>query len=194
MKYNAIVIGVSAGGMEALSTIIPQLSPDLPVPVLIVQHMSPDSDSYLIERLNELSDIKVKEAEDKEKVREGVVYFAPPNYHLLVDDEGILSLSGDERVNYARPAIDVLFESAADVYCPGLIGVILTGANQDGSAGLKKIKEEGGIAIVQDPETAFVDRMPRAALEVVEADHILPLETIGAMLNTLAIIDSIVLD
>lgn len=180
--------------MEALSTIIPQLSPDLPVPVLIVQHMSPDSDSYLIERLNELSDIKVKEAEDKEKVREGVVYFAPPNYHLLVDDEGILSLSGDERVNYARPAIDVLFESAADVYCPGLIGVILTGANQDGSAGLKKIKEEGGIAIVQDPETAFVDRMPRAALEVVEADHILPLETIGAMLNTLAIIDSIVLD
>lgn len=186
MEYKAIVIGVSAGGLDALSIILPALSPNFSLPVLVVQHISPQSDSYLVQHLNEHCALTVKEAEDKEAVCPGVVYLAPPNYHLLVEPEGILSLSMQERVNFARPSIDVLFESAADAWCPSLIGVILTGANEDGSKGLAKIKACGGLAIVQDPTTAFVDRMPKAAIDATAVDYILPLVEISFLLNRLA--------
>ena len=114
------------------------------------------------------------------------IYIAPPNYHLLVEADRTFSLSIDEPVNYARPSIDVLFETAADVYKTNLIGVILTGANTDGSHGLKRIKETGGLSVVQDPSTAEADTMPRAAIAAVDVDYVLPLEEIGKVLTMLA--------
>ncbi len=155
MRYKAIVIGVSAGGFEALTTVISKLKPDFPVPVVIVQHQSPDSDGFLPEHLSASGSVHVKEAEDKEPLVPDTVYIAPPDYHLLIEEDCSLSLSAEEKINYARPAIDVLFDTAADVFGPHLIGIVLTGANSDGALGLKKIKEAGGFAIVQDPKTAY---------------------------------------
>lgn len=185
LRYNAVVIGVSAGGLQALSEIIPALRPDFPVPVLIVQHLSPDSQSYLPTHLDERSALTVKEAEDKEILAPGVVYVAPPDYHLMVEPDGSLALSVDERVNYSRPSIDVLFETAADAFCPGLVGIILTGANHDGAKGLARIKCLGGLAMVQSPKSAWADAMPKAAIAATQVDHILPLAEIGPFLNRL---------
>lgn len=184
--YEAIAIGVSAGGLSALEKILPKLDKYIPMPVFIVQHISPDSDNYLPKHFDARSFVTVKEGEDKEKATPGTVYFAPPNYHLMVEYERTISLSTEGRVNYSRPSIDVLFDTAADAYGNKLIGVILTGANSDGALGLKKIKKFGGLTIVQSPETAEADAMPKAAIEAVEVDHILPLDEIGDFLNTLA--------
>lgn len=185
-KYKCIVIGVSAGGMHALCTIIPALPAEFPLPVIVIQHLSPHSDNYTTRHLDKISNIRVKEVDEKEKILPGIVYTAPPNYHVLVEEDETFSLSVEERINWARPSIDVLFESAADVYGPALIGVILTGSNNDGSKGLKKIKEEGGLALVQDPHTAEVDGMPLAAIETTKVDHILKLEEIAPFLVKLA--------
>jgi two-component system chemotaxis response regulator CheB len=182
MRYSAVVIGVSAGGMEALHAVLSVLPPDFPVPVIVVQHMAPHSDDFLAQYLNDRCQPHVKEADEKETMRPGVVYLAPANYHLLVEDDKTLSLAVTKRINYARPAIDVLFESAADAFGPELIGIVLTGANDDGSRGLKKIKDQGGLVIVQDPEEAVADIMPRAAIAATAVDHILPLEAIGHFL------------
>jgi len=182
LKYRCIAIGVSAGGMDALSIIIPTLPPAFPIPVVVIQHVSPHSDNFITRYLDNISAIKVKEVDEKEKLKRGVVYTAPPNYHLLVEEDETFSLSLEERVNFARPSIDVFFQSAADVYGPHLVGVILTGANNDGSLGLKMIKAKGGLAIVQDPQTAEVDGMPRAAVEATKVDHILTIEQIGPFL------------
>lgn len=184
-RFRAIVIGASAGGLEALKTLLPALRENLPVPVLIVQHIAPNSDSYLPTYLDERAPLHVKEAEDKEILLPGVVYVAPPNYHLLVEADNTMSLCAGHRVNYSRPSIDVLFESAADAFGPRLIGVILTGANQDGAQGLARIKKLGGVAIVQSPRTAVARAMPVAALEATQVDHVLPLEDIAPLLNTL---------
>ncbi|MEZ4525070.1 MAG: chemotaxis protein CheB [Desulfobacterales bacterium] len=183
--YDAVVIGVSAGGMEALPVILEPLPEDFPVPILIVQHISPDSDGYLSRYLDSICPVKVREAGEKDEVRPGTVYLAPANYHLLVEDDRTLSLSVEERVNFARPSVDVLFETASDVFGPRLVGIILTGANRDGSMGLKKIRQNGGLTIVQSPETAFADDMPRAAIAAGPVDHILPLHQIGPFLCTL---------
>lgn len=177
-----MVIGVSAGGMHALSIIVPFLPANFPIPVVVIQHISPLSDNYTTHYLNTISKIRVKEVDEKEKLLPGVVYTAPPNYHVLIEDNETFSLSVEERVNFARPSIDILFESAADVFGSALIGIILTGANNDGSRGLRKIKEEGGLVLVQDPESAEVDGMPRAALEATKTDHVLKLEEIGPFL------------
>jgi len=182
-KYLAVVIGSSAGGLNALKTIFRKLDDDFHLPVIIVQHISPDSENYLIHILNELKKLKVKEADEKEIPMNGIAYIAPPNYHLLLEPDRLFTLTVDERVNYARPSIDVLFETAAEAYKENLIGIILTGANNDGSKGLKKIKEFGGLTIVQDPDTAEVDSMPRAALQTTHVDMILSLEEISAFLN-----------
>jgi len=186
-KYDAIVIGVSAGGMEALNAILPHLSEDLPFCVIVMQHMHPTSDDFLVRYLNERCNLKVKQADEKEEIVPGVIYVAPANYHLLVEEDRTFSLSVDVPVNYARPSIDVLFETAADAYGPRLVGVILTGASADGSYGLKRIKESGGLAVVQDPETAEADTMPRAAINTTEVDYVLPLEEIGPFLNRLKV-------
>lgn len=183
---DAVVIGVSAGGMTALGILLPCLPAKYKLPVIIVQHSHPGSDDYLTRYLNDKCRLKVKQAEEKEPVLPGVIYFAPPNYHLLIEMDRTFSLSVEERVNFARPAIDVLFETAVDVYGSKLVGVILTGASADGAKGLMKIMAAGGIAVVQDPRTAEAEIMPRSAISAGDVDFILPLEAIGKFLAGLS--------
>ena len=182
-NFQCIVIGVSAGGVQALPVVLGPLPSNFPVPVIVVQHISPDSDSYFSLHLDERIEPKVKEADEKEPIMGGYVYIAPANYHLLVEADETFSLSIDEKVNYCRPSIDVLFESAVDVYKSELIGIILTGANNDGARGLKMIKDSGGLTIVQDPESAESKVMPRAARAVCKVDYVLSLEEIGKLLK-----------
>ena len=181
-RYEAVVMGSSAGGLQALSTVLPALPFDFPVPVLVVQHMLPTADDYLARSLDEKCRVTVKQADEKETPLPGFVYIAPPNYHLMTETDRTLSLSTDEPINHARPSIDVLFETAAETYGDRLIGVILTGASSDGSLGLKEIKKHGGLAIVQDPASADSETMPRAALNTTEVDWLAPLEKIGPLL------------
>ncbi len=179
-------MGMSAGGMHALQTILPALPRSFPLPIAIVQHLSPHYDSYLAEYLDRISSISVKEAEDKEPLQRGTVYLAPPNYHLLVEPDQTFSLSVDARVNYCCPSIDVLFESASDVFEEALIGVVLTGANADGSCGLKIIKARGGLTIVQNPATAESPYMPRAALDAASADYVVDIGSIAPLFRRLS--------
>lgn len=181
-RYQLIVIGGSAGATAALTKLLPVFPLTYPLPLVVVQHLHPSQDSSFIERFASRCALRVKEADDKEAIKAGHIYFAPPNYHLLIEEDQIFSLSIDEKVNYTRPAIDVLFASAVDVYGPALIGVILTGANHDGAQGLRLIKERGGLVIVQDPGTAENAYMPRAALEATTADYVLSLPEIGQFL------------
>ncbi|WP_395397367.1 chemotaxis protein CheB [Novosphingobium sp. BL-8A] len=160
---EAVVIGASAGAVQALLEILPALPETYPLPILIVVHIPPDRASALPDLFAARCRLPVKEAEDKEIALPGVVYFAPADYHLLVESGGSLALSVDDPVNYSRPAIDVLFESAADAFGAALAGIVLTGANHDGAAGLKAIAEAGGLAIVEDPASAASAAMPAAA-------------------------------
>lgn len=180
--YKVVVIGLSSGGMAALKAILPALPADYSLAVVVVQHIGANSDSYWIEAMNRLCTIEVKEADEKEKIEAGRVYIAPPNYHLLVEKDGTFSLTNDERVNYAKPSIDVLFETAAEAYGRHLAGIVLTGSNNDGAEGLRKIKAHGGLAIVQDPATAESSFMPAAAIEAAKPDYIMPLEGITEFL------------
>ena len=164
MTIRAVVIGASAGGVQALSQILPALPAGFPVPVLVVVHIPPHRDNALVELFAGKCLLAVKEAEDKEPLAPGTIYFAPPDYHLLVEAGGTVALSSDEAVNHSRPAIDVLFESAADAFGAHIAGVILTGANHDGAEGLRVLRAAGGQAIVEDPGTAEVATMPQAAL------------------------------
>lgn len=180
--YHAIVIGASAGGTAALQKILPFLPVDFPLPIIIAQHLHPLQDGAAIIHYAGGSALTVKDADEKEAIRVGFVYFAPPNYHLLVEDDFTFSLSIDAKVHFTRPSVDVLFESAADAYGPGLIGIILSGANQDGAAGLLRIKQRGGLTVVQNPQDAEVSYMPNAAIEVVRPDHVLPADEICKLL------------
>ena len=184
--FKAIAIGVSTGGVRALKSLLGQLPADFPLPLLVVQHISPDAGSGMAKLLDDCCAIRVKEADEQDEVLPATVYLAPPNYHLLVERDGRLSLSADRPVSYARPSVDVLFESAAEVYGPGLIGVILTGANFDGANGAKTIKERGGLIIVQDPADAESSQMPTAALAATQADHVLALASMAELLQRLA--------
>jgi len=186
MKYKAIVIGVSSGGMNAMKFLFGALPQGFIIPIIIVQHISARSDNKWITFLNGESNIELKEADEKEKIEQGKVYIAPANYHLLIEKDETFSLTIDERVSFARPSIDVLFESAAPVYGEKLIGIILTGSNGDGSAGMKRIKEFGGLTIVQDPKTAESPYMPAASIAAITPDHILPLEGIANLLTKLS--------
>ncbi len=185
MKYEAIVIGVSSGGMITLNTILRHLPSDFVLSIIIVQHQHPESDDFIAKFLDARCNLTVKQADEKESILPGVIYIAPPNYHLMIEEDRTFSLSIDKRVHYARPSIDILFETAADVFGKKLVGIILTGANEDGSHGLRKIKESGGLTIVQDPDTAEVDTMPKAAIASTKVDYILPLEKIGLFICTL---------
>jgi len=180
------VIGVSAGGMNALRVLLPALPESFALPVVIVQHLGPESGNLWISILDKACKLKIKEADEKEKIEKGTVYIAPANYHLLVEKDHTLSLSVDKRVSYARPSIDVLFDSAAQVYGSGLIGVVLTGANHDGTNGLKKVKDAGGLSIVQDPDTAESSYMPSSAMMKVQVDYVVPLEHLGELLIKLS--------
>lgn len=164
MTDKAVVIGASAGGVQALSQILPALPARFPIPIFVVVHVPPRRDNALVQLLAAKCALQVKEAEDKEMATGGTVYFAPADYHLLVEAEGTLALSSEEPVNHSRPAIDLLFETAADAYGARLTGIVLTGANHDGAEGLKAVGAAGGIALVEKPVTAEVSTMPAAAL------------------------------
>ena len=182
MSYEAIVIGVSSGGMNAMKILFSLLPMEFNIPIVIVQHISPRSDNQWIKLLNDKSNLHIKEADEKEKIEPGNIYIAPPNYHLLIERDKTFSLTIDERVNFARPSIDVLFESAAEAYNSKLIGVVLTGSNNDGTKGIKRIKECGGLAIIQNPETAESAYMPASAIAAIKPDYILSLEDITELL------------
>jgi len=184
MRYELIVIGTSWGGLDALRRLLAHLPDEVDVPIAIAQHRSPDSIEGAFETNVQRSIARrVREVDDKDEIERGRIYLAPPDYHLLVEP-GSFALSTDERVRFARPSIDVLFESAADAYGSGVIGVVLTGANDDGASGLRRIAERGGIAIVQDPQTAERRAMPDAAIAA-GATVVLPLEAIGPYLGEL---------
>lgn len=185
-RFRAVVLGVSAGGVAALQRLFAALPAGFALPLVVVHHVSADLPNALASVLGAGAGVRVKEADEGEALAAGTAYLAPPNYHLLVEDDGTLSLSTDAPVSYARPSIDVLFESAAAAFGAALIGVILTGANHDGSAGLRQLKEKGGLAIVQDPDDAEVGAMPRAALACVAADYVLPLARLAPLLVALA--------
>jgi two-component system, chemotaxis family, protein-glutamate methylesterase/glutaminase len=182
MQYEAIVVGVSSGGMNAMKIMFSLFPKNFNLPVIIVQHLSSRSDSQWIKVLNDKSNLHIKEADEKEKIEKGIVYIAPPNYHLLIEKNRTFSLTIDEKVNYARPSIDILFESATEVFKNKLIGIVLTGANNDGTNGIRKIKESGGLVIIQDPETAESPYMPASALRAVKPDYVLNLEDIIKLL------------
>lgn len=184
-RIDAIVIGTSAGGVEALSLLLPALPKGLRAPVFIVVHMPRERPSRLASIFELKCPLPVREAQDKEPVEPGTVYLAPPDYHLLLDQGPRLALSTDEPVNYSRPAIDVLFESAADLYRERLLGMILTGGNQDGAAGLAAVQRGGGVTVVQEPQSAQVALMPASALQRIVPDHVLPLEGIADLLRRL---------
>lgn len=184
--YKAIVVGTSYGGLEALKLILPQLPEDFPLPVIVVLHIGEHKNDMFIRLLNELCALQVKEAESNEPVLPGHIYFAPPNYHLLVEDDRTFSLSTDEKLNFSRPSIDILFESAAWAYKQELIGLILTGANSDGAEGLKTIKSFRGKTLVQEPCDAISPIMPRFALKIAQPEIRVSLEAIPAKLVELA--------
>jgi len=186
VKYEAIVIGTSHGGLEALKLILPRFEKDFPLPVIIVLHIGDHNNEIFINHMNSVCTLEVKEAESNEPIRPGLIYFAPPNYHLQIEDDFTFSLSTAEKLNYSRPSIDVLFESAAYVYSHKLIGVILTGANSDGAQGLKTIKHMGGKTIIQNPCSSLSPAMPRAALKLAKPEIKLKLEAIAEKLIELA--------
>lgn len=184
MTYNfqAVVVGVSAGGFKALNTILPPLPGDFPCPIIIAQHRMAAEDDFLVESLDSKCKLTFKEADDKDILKSGTIYIAPGDYHLLVEKDKTLSLSIDEPVQYARPSIDVLFETASEVFGPNLIGIILTGANSDGSKGIREIKANNGLTIAQDPSTAEVKMMPHSAIATGNIDFVLPLEEIPSFI------------
>ena len=185
MRPTLVAIGASLGGFNAILSVLKPLPPDLPVPVIIVQHRGTASDGNLVELLQRHTGLTVVEAEDKTVLAPATVFLAPPDYHLLVEAGGSLALSTEGPVRSARPSIDVLFETAADAYGPALLGVLLTGASADGATGLAHLKSRGGRAIVQDPATAECATMPAAGIAATAVDYILPLERIGDYLVSL---------
>jgi two-component system chemotaxis response regulator CheB len=185
-RIDAVVIGASAGGVEALTGILPALPATFRAALLIVLHVPRERPSLLADIFANRCALPVREADDKEPVEPGTVYFAPPDYHMLVEKSRQIALSTDEPVHYSRPSIDVLFESAADAYTDRLLGIILTGANSDGAAGLHAVHRAGGVTVVQRPDSAKVPLMVVSALQRNPADFVLSLTEIAALLKGLA--------
>jgi two-component system chemotaxis response regulator CheB len=183
--YGIVVVGTSWGGLAALRAIVERLPADFPLPVVLVQHRHRSSDALLARLLQERTRIPVCEVEDKMPICGGQIFVAPPDYHLLVD-EGYFALTTDAPVRYSRPSIDVTFTSAADVYAERTVGVVLTGANADGSEGLRRISARGGVAVVQQPDTAESSAMPTQALMAVPNAIVLPVMEIAQYLATVA--------
>jgi two-component system chemotaxis response regulator CheB len=182
---EAIVIGGSAGGIDALLALLPGLPAGYRLPIIIVLHLPDERDSRLAEIFAARMALPVCEATDKDTIRPGTVYFAGAGYHLSIEADHSFSLSCEPPLHFSRPSIDILMESAADAYGPGLLGILLTGANDDGAAGLCRIQERGGMTVVQDPSEAHIAIMPAAALDIFTPDRILKLKDIHALLLTL---------
>lgn len=181
-SIKAIVIGTSAGGIDALMTILPRLPASFRLPIAVVVHLAKERQSRLAEVFRNHMAIPVHEAADKEDIRSGTLYFAPTDYHLSVESDYSFSLSGEPPLHFSRPAIDMLMESAAATYGAGLVGILLTGANSDGAKGMQTIQQYGGITIVQDPHEAQIATMPQSAINIMQPDFILPLAEIHTLL------------
>ena len=171
--FEAIVIGGSSGALDALSIILPALPPVFTIPIAIVLHVPPNRPSLLAAVLGPRCALRVREVEDKEPVAPATVFVAPPNYHLLIERQRTFALSIDAPIHYSRPAIDALFESAAEAYGESLLAVLLAGANEDGARGVQRVKEMGGTVVVQDPSSTHAPEMPRAALRSAAVDSVL---------------------
>jgi two-component system chemotaxis response regulator CheB len=184
-RIDAVVIGASAGGFEALLAVLKGLPATYPMPLVAVLHLPDSHESRLAELFDYRLELTVREARDKETLEPGVLYFAPSRYHLSIETNRSFSFSCEDRVSYARPSIDVLFASAADAYGKSLAGVLLTGANYDGAAGMVGMQVAGALTIVQDPATAEVATMPEAAIARMKPDLILPLAEIHSVLRRL---------
>jgi two-component system chemotaxis response regulator CheB len=182
-NVRAVAIGASAGGVQALSEVLPGLPAGSMLSVFVVVHLPRDRPSLLVDVFAPKCALQVREAQDKEPVAPGTVYFAPANYHLLLDQGAQLALSADDLVHHSRPSIDVLFESAAEVYRERLLGIILTGANEDGAVGLAAVHDAGGVTVVQEPQTAQSSVMILSALELRAPDLVLPLGRIAELLR-----------
>ncbi|HWU98979.1 MAG TPA: chemotaxis protein CheB [Oxalicibacterium sp.] len=182
---EAIVIGGSAGGIDALLALLPRLPSGYSLPIVIVLHLPDERDSRLAEIFAARLSLPVREARDKETIQPGTVYFAGAGYHLSIEADRSFSLSCEPPLHFSRPSIDILMESAADAYGPALLGILLTGANDDGAAGLCHVQERGGMTVVQDPSEAHIATMPAAAIDIFTPDKILKLQDIHALLLTL---------
>ena len=181
--FKAIVIGASAGGIKAISAIISKLPDDFKLPIIIALHMCEDESDGVGKVFGHKTGISVVDASDKMPIEKNNIYVSPPGYHLAVEPDRTFSLSLEPRINYSRPSIDVLLSSASEAYSDQLVGVILTGANSDGSSGLLNIKQRGGFTIVQDPKDAYQAEMPQSALDKIGlVDEVLQLEKIGQYL------------
>ncbi|MEV6774078.1 chemotaxis protein CheB [Nocardia sp. NPDC051030] len=184
-NYDVVAIASSAGGITALSRVLGSLPDDLPVPVLVVQHLDPRHQTVLAEVLARRTKLPVRLAKADERAEPGIVYVAPPNYHLLVGSGGVLSLSSSELVHFVRPSADLLFESVAGAYGPRAIACVLTGTGSDGAMGVSAVKSRGGTVLVQDPEEAEFRGMPDAAAKTGSVDFLLPLNEIGDVIRSL---------
>ena len=184
-RVGAVVFGASAGAIEALKQILPRVPAATRVPIAVVVHLPPRHPSALVDIFSACCAAPVREAQDKQPTSPGI-WFAPPDYHLLFEDDRCFALSVDEPVRYSRPSIDVLFESAARVYGKALVAVVLTGASDDGAQGARAVRDSGGFVVVQDPEAAEAAVMPRAACERAAPQLVATLEQIADLLSEIA--------
>lgn len=184
-RYSIVVIGTSWGGLAALTELLGALPADFSIPIAVVQHRGKESERLLPQLLQDATDLTVCEMDDKDPLVPGTVHLAPANYHALIDT-GYVTLTVEDPVRFSRPSIDLLFISAADTYRAGTIGIVLTGANEDGSRGLDHIVKRGGLALVQDPKTAEIPIMPAAAIKLVPSAEVLPLAAIASRLIELS--------
>jgi two-component system chemotaxis response regulator CheB len=183
--FDVVAMASSAGGIQALSVVLGSLPADLPVPVLVVQHLDPRHRTVLAELLDRRCAMRVKLAEADEAVVAGVIYVAPPDRHLLISADGTLALTKSELVHFLRPSADLLFESVAGAYGPGAIVCVLTGTGKDGAMGAEAVKLRGGTVIVQDPATAAFKGMPEATVAAGVVDYVLPIDEIATVVRGL---------
>jgi len=186
MPYSVVGVGTSWGGLSALTKLLGDLPTDFSIPVVVVQHRSKDSEHLLVRLLQDATDLRVCEIEDKDPLTPATVHVAPANYHVLIE-HGHASLTIEEPVRFSRPSIDVMLTSAADTYGSAAVGVVLTGANEDGARGLAHIAKRGGRSLVQDPKTAEIPIMPEAAIRAVPTAEVLSLGALGRRLIELGL-------
>lgn len=185
IKCKSLVIGGSAGSLDVLIKVLPHVRVDLAFAIIIVIHRKQGSDSLLAELLAAKTSMPVKDIEEKEEIKDGTIYLAPSDYHLLIERDGTFSLDYSEKVNYSRPSIDVTFQSAAEVYADGLVCLLLSGSNADGVNGLNMVKAYGGEIVVQDPSSAQVSYMPEQAILRTAVDRVLKIEEMASYINSL---------
>jgi two-component system, chemotaxis family, protein-glutamate methylesterase/glutaminase len=188
-NFGIVAIAASAGGLKALSEVLSTLPANFSVPIAIVQHLDPKHSSLMADILSRRTQMQVKQAQQGDMIEAGVVYIAPPNYHLLVTIQGCINLTQSEVKHFVRPSADVLFQSVANAYASRAIAVVLTGTGVDGATGVQQIKQKGGTVIVEDSHTCEFDGMPKAAIKTGVVDHILPLSEIATALITLVMGD-----